>query len=400
MKLGKLTPQGAVEYDGWEKIYEHEISASDTEAQLLATFQGADGATSGNADTGQAITFAGTAKIENTQSKIGATSLFLDGNSDYVTVPDSADWAFGTGDFTIDCWARFSDLTNKQVIVGQYVDSNNYWNIYKHSAPNANQIYFVFVSGGVEKGYYFNTSGGSITVDTWHHIACVRNGTGAYIFIDGVSQTLTEQTAFSTNDVGNIADVLDIGYRNSTNYVDGYIDGLRITKGEALWTSNFTPPTTIDDYVGTSAITIFGLEGDTDEQYMLDLKCISALNAVETQVRFNGDAGNNYGYQHVTGTDSVISAFRGATSYIDGGYIASTDKLSNSNMLIHAKSGFVRTALVGQRNNITGTTIDYCRAAGGSWNNTVDEITSMSIIASANTFKIGTSISLYRRITS
>lgn len=158
----------------------------------------------------------------------------------YLTAADAGDWGFSTGDFTIDFWVNFSTVAGTQIIVAQYGGSlNNFWQV----ELVGGKLQMVFVVGGVTKGSYIMTSSAGFSTETWYHLAFVRDSTTGLIFIDGVSQTLTENTAFSTNDVGDIASSLYIGQQGSSSgYFDGYIDELRISKGVARWTIGFTPP--------------------------------------------------------------------------------------------------------------------------------------------------------------
>ena len=81
----------------------------------------------------------------------------------------------------------------------------------------------------------------SVTAATWHHCAWVRNGTSFKMFLNG--SAVTSGVTIS----GAIADstaTLNIG-RNGDNieYLTGYLDDVRITRGYARYTANFTPPT-------------------------------------------------------------------------------------------------------------------------------------------------------------
>ena len=81
-------------------------------------------------------------------------------------------------------------------------------------------------------------------INTWYHFAVVRNGNNWVVYLDGIQQGTTSNSV-SYKDYDTI---LYIGaYSNSGNpaisgFLDGYIDELRISKGIAHWTSNFTPP--------------------------------------------------------------------------------------------------------------------------------------------------------------
>lgn len=216
--------------------------ADDSLSKLLIHFDGADAATTYTAETGQTVTFAGNAQLDTAQKKFGSSSLLLDGSGDYVTVPDSDDWYFGSGDFTIDCWVMFASPLQDEVIISQCSEwgPSNYWMIKYYSGLSQLQMSFNF--GGVGKGVY-NLTSFVPTTGIWYHFACERIGTVGKIFINGVSQTLTEEAAFGTNDVGNVGAVLQIGAIYGNQTFNGWIDEVRISKGIARWTANFTPQT-------------------------------------------------------------------------------------------------------------------------------------------------------------
>jgi len=213
----------------------------DSYTKLVSHFDGDDGATSFTDPVAGAYTFYGTAQLDTAQSVFENASLLLDGNSDYVSLPDSDNWYFGTGNFTVDFWVKWADVSDWADFIGQRVDDNNMWVLYKCNAPNGHKLTMNFISGGVWRGNYQMTGNWSPSTNTWYHLAFVRNGSSAYIFVNGVAQTITTYTSFSTNDVGNLSVSLSIGHVLS--YVNGWIDEFRISKGIARWTSNFTPPT-------------------------------------------------------------------------------------------------------------------------------------------------------------
>jgi hypothetical protein len=175
--------------------------------------------------------------ILNSTAQLGNASVLLDGSGDYLTSADNEDWNFGTGDFTIDFRFKINTLSTNAGLVGQYVNSTNRWSVYLLSSG---KLGCYFTVGGVVKGYYET---GILTLGTiYHHLEVVRNGSNAYIFLDGISQSLTTFTSFGSNDVGNLSSVLYIGQTgNSSEYFNGRIDELRISKGIARHISNFTP---------------------------------------------------------------------------------------------------------------------------------------------------------------
>jgi hypothetical protein len=211
----------------------------DTSTKLMLHFNGING------NVPKAITFVGTAQLDTAQKKFGSASLLLDGNSDYITTPDHADWNFGTGNFTIDWWMKMDSCSTYVGIICQYQDTNNYCHIFIDTGSGT-RMRVGWVVGGVDKGsYLMNTP--YTTTGTWAHWAFVRDGTTGYFFLNGVKQANYPAwgTEFGTNDTGNITGVVNIGAMISAGtyyYLNGSLDEVRISKGITRWTADFTPP--------------------------------------------------------------------------------------------------------------------------------------------------------------
>lgn len=206
---------------------------------LLIHFNGTDGQTSYTAETGQTLTFNGTAQLDTAQKKFGTASLLVDSAGDSISVPDSDDWDFGTGDFTVEAFVRVGAVSsNYDYIVGN-VDfqlGSAGWGL----GLQEGKIRFSFMySGGWAKDVQTVVS---MSVDTWHHIAVTRSGTNLYIFLDGVLQSTTGSSGASIS-AGALPLYAGDGPSGSWG-LNGHIDEIRVTKGEALWTSNFTVTTT------------------------------------------------------------------------------------------------------------------------------------------------------------
>jgi hypothetical protein len=191
------------------------------------------------------ITAVGGAVTDNAQGKFN-NSIYFDGTDDYLTVPDHANWYFGTGDFTIDFWVRPTD--NDCGICGQYEDENNYWMFRLLVTTGSGAVTdFKVVSGGVTVARYATSAGDTITLNSWQHVelSCRRSGGGVnvFLFINGVSQALTEIVAMSTNEVPNLNAVLEVGGAyNHTELMKGWLDEFRISKGVARHTTDFSVP--------------------------------------------------------------------------------------------------------------------------------------------------------------
>lgn len=211
----------------------------DADSALLIHFDGADGITTYTAETGQTVTFAGTAQLDTAYKEFGSASLLLDGDSDYVSIPDNSECDFSSGDFTIDFWIRPHNLTGNFGIMGQYVDSNNYWEVYYSGGTD---LRFDWLTSGTDQAYY--KCNPEFSVDTWYHVALVRNSSNFYIFVNGISKSLTVYTAIGTNTLTHHIANLEIGrIEASIMYNSCWIDEVRVSKGIAHWTSNFTPQT-------------------------------------------------------------------------------------------------------------------------------------------------------------
>ena len=141
-------------------------------------------------------------------------------------------------------------------ILSQYVDFTSYMILVLNTALPYQYVIADFKDGGLNKGKY-SANIGSLDINRWYHVAFVRVGTTGYFFIDGVRQTTTQIVAFGTNDTGNIAADVNIGGAVSgwgSEDFNGWMDELRISKGMARWSSDFTVPT--EAYSGDTTVTI------------------------------------------------------------------------------------------------------------------------------------------------
>jgi hypothetical protein len=150
-----------------------------------------------------------------------------------------------------------------------------------------------------------------------------------------------------------------------------------------------------------TSVTISSLNGDTDEEYELIVRLTNdEADACYPTWRINGDTGNNYGFQVLDGYNATASAARNVNAY---GYLYYQEGMEQNGITfahakIYAKSGKVRTFISKVVENIKTTTVTDLTLWGGSWNNTADNITSISINASADdTLGIGSRIILLKK---
>lgn len=156
----------------------------------------------------------------------------------YLTYVPGTSVAFGTGDFTIECFA--------------------YWD--SDPGSTANPYIIDTRGGGGSWAFSWNWTGGSngsvlawtkadgnyhqastqMPLRQWNHCAYVRSGTTGTIYLNGVSiLSFTDSTNYSAS-----ISLAHLGKRYSGDQANpGYQSNLRIVKGTAVYLSAFTPPT-------------------------------------------------------------------------------------------------------------------------------------------------------------
>ena len=179
-------------------------------------------------------------QIDTAQFKFGSASCIIPGTGDVLSTPDSADWAFGSGDFTIEFWLRAATtpVGSGAGIVG-FTDALSPILI-NHAASTALTVYLS--SDGATYNIASGISIGTIATGQWYHVALVRYGSSFKGYIDGVGTAV----ATSASALFDSANALTLGQNISgfgASKFDGWIDDFRITKGVARYTANFTPPT-------------------------------------------------------------------------------------------------------------------------------------------------------------
>jgi len=187
----------------------------------------------------KAITAYGNARISTAQSKSGGASGLFDGTGDYLSLADSADWNFKSGDFTIDFWVRFAALPadgSLFMIANQRESDANNWCIYVKRSGATYYWYVETKAGGTGK----SVASPGLAINTWYHVAYVKSSGTGYVFQDGTQCGI----AAAWGIVDDYAGLLYIGeYGSGAFYLNGWLDEFRVSKGVARWTSNFTPPT-------------------------------------------------------------------------------------------------------------------------------------------------------------
>jgi hypothetical protein len=171
------------------------------------------------------------------------------GSGYYLSNPTNLGFDFGTGDFTLEAWiypinaGRTFDATKYGTIISQFVAGSitNSWGWAIGISAGGVFDYMSFETGGTNR---LTVSGLSYSINTWHHVACVRNNGTISFYINGVS---VGSVSYGSAISYNASAVVNIGRSAYAgvyeNWLKGYISNVRVVKGIPIYTSNFTPPT-------------------------------------------------------------------------------------------------------------------------------------------------------------
>lgn len=177
--------------------------------------------------TPKTVTANGNAQVDTAQSKFGGASALFDGTTDGLSV-DNSDFAFGTGDFTYECFVRVADTNAFMLFDGTTpTGSSNAVSVWAQLGA-----LYVYSGGWTYQGV------GTINNNTWYHVAVSRSSSNIRVFVDGTQVGST--TAFSINFTQNILHMgkarVDAGYDGN-----GHMDEIRVSNS-ARYTANFTAP--------------------------------------------------------------------------------------------------------------------------------------------------------------
>lgn len=158
-------------------------------------------------------------------------SLYFNTGTNYLTFPASQDWALGTGDYTIEWWQWMTPGYQypRPFSVGSF--------------PSAS------IAVSIEGGSFYLWSNGGVVAsvalsnyeEQWVHFAVSRASGTVRIFQNGA------EIASVSNSSNITADNIPLVVGNETNVTStagftGYITNFRWTKGEAIYTTQFTVP--------------------------------------------------------------------------------------------------------------------------------------------------------------
>jgi hypothetical protein len=189
-----------------------------------------------------AFTAAGNVVQSTSFYKFGGVSAYFDGAGDYISTPASSDFTFGTGNFTVEAFVYKNNNGSNQVVLSKWDGGGTGWGIMCYGSDR--------MSWTQSSGYALLVAPAQFPFGQWCHLAVTRASGTLRIFINGVIvASVTDSANYNSASATLVIGALD----TSGNFPwNGYIDDLRITKGVARYTSNFSVPTTANITYGAS----------------------------------------------------------------------------------------------------------------------------------------------------
>ena len=191
--------------------------------------------------------------FSNTGTSYAQNSMYFDGNGDYLSVPNSSNFVFGSSPFTIEMWVNPAGNQGsgaQKYLFGKRASTSIYNSVLSFLTYNTTTLKYslsFYAAGSSSSWMISSTTGYVINPNTWNHIAIVRNAPFWTVYVNGVAQTSVNNT---NNAFESGTDPFVVGSVSTTNPgtsgFAGYIDDFRVTKGIARYTGSFTPPDSLD----------------------------------------------------------------------------------------------------------------------------------------------------------
>ncbi len=262
----------------------------------------------------------------NLGQSFGSGSAKFDGTGDYLNIASTSQLDL-SGDFTLEAWLFIEDT------------SSNYKRIFQNAPGTTPSGFFYLYTNGTNLNAYNADAGslvtiGSFTGNTWFHFAVSRSGSTTRVFVNGTqTYTYSGSTTFTNNG-------WYIGGGPAAEFTKGYFSNHRVVVGTALYTSNFTPPTSeLTAISGTALLTCQGSDPFVDNS----TNAFTITQNGDTQAKTFGpfdaaEAGEGglvwiklrsttsaYAFSH-----ALYDTERGALKYLDTNFDYASDNYADS----------------------------------------------------------------------
>jgi hypothetical protein len=234
-------------------------------------------------------------------------SVLFDGTGDYLTIPTTAAFGFGTGDYTIEFYMYLTASpasSSKYTLLDFRPTGSVPHTVYVNNS--AGTLYLGFYNGSADT----TSSSQPVTINSWVHCVWARSSGVIKIFVNGVQ---AYSGAMTTDYLTTRPLTIGSGV-GGQEYMFGYMSNFRIVKGTAVYTGNFTPP--------TAPVLTY----NKNEMYPSRANVNTSFSASNTSLLLNFadgaiyDATKSTNYYTIgnTGVVTANSKFGGTSMYFDG----------------------------------------------------------------------------------
>jgi len=263
------------------------------------------------------LTANGNVQISSAQSKFGGGSAYFDGNGDYLEIAGNSTFDFYNTNYTVEMWVfSAASQSNGALITTRLGGVYSPWEL---QITSSNKIGLLIQNGS--SSWYQPFGGAPIVGNTtipqnqWTHIAWVCNGANTTVYVNGVADSVLINLNTLILQAHSLPSNIYIGKGGDGDF-NGYIDDLRITKGVARYTSNFTPPGPLFD-IGKINISnsVFPMK---------DLLAFWRLEGLTDSSGNGNSLTNNNSVQFVAGKIGNCAEFNGSNNYLSLGSFSSS----------------------------------------------------------------------------
>ena len=174
-----------------------------------------------------------------TYNSVNGGSIDLDGTNDYVEVARSGDFDFGTGNLTIESWVYLDTYDAEASALVYKTQSSGSAGLACGNSVGSAGLLFMLASDNTS--YTVNVSGGTVTLNRWHHICMTRIGSTWTCYLNATqvstatwAGSVSHVTTGSFGGIGIGAYTSAYGGDAGRYSMDGRVAVARIYKGKGL----------------------------------------------------------------------------------------------------------------------------------------------------------------------
>jgi hypothetical protein len=217
-------------------------------------------------------------------------SCWFDGSSGFLQTGASSNFQL-SGDFTFETWVYMPALVNTSLL--------SWWTFgtasscaFMFQALNTGFLQFTYGLGATNASIAGTSA--KIVPGAWNHVAITRQGSTVRFFVNGVLDATTGTVSGALNSATQPvllgADNNQSGF-TAHNFFSGYLTGLRLVNGTALYTASFTPSTSIPANVASTALLYnaqtAGTSGVYDNAMQHELLTVGTAQISSAQSKFS-----------------------------------------------------------------------------------------------------------------